>query len=77
MELFGIVLNCLELLKSYKWMDWMDGLDGLDPAEKPSPLRATAVLKRRTTLSACVASAIVLTGNPGRQMSASTINTMV
>ena len=23
----------------------MDGLDGLDPAEKPSPLRAPAVLK--------------------------------
>ena len=26
LELFGIVLNCLELLKSYKWT----GLDGLD-----------------------------------------------
>ena len=27
MELFGIVLNCLELLKSYKWMDGRIGLD--------------------------------------------------
>ena len=27
------------------------------------------ILKKRMTLSACVASAIVLTGNPGRQMS--------
>ena len=40
MELFGIVLNCLELLKSYKWIGWT----GLDSAEKPSPLRAPAVL---------------------------------
>ena len=30
MELFGIVLNCLELLRSYKWVDWIGwtGLDG-------------------------------------------------
>ena len=44
LELFGIVLNCLELLKSYKWTGWT-GLDWMDPAEKPSPLRAPAVLK--------------------------------
>ena len=45
LELFGIVLNCLELLKSYKWVDWTDWTDWTGPAEKPSPLKAPAVLK--------------------------------
>ena len=46
LKLFGIVLNCLKLLKSYKWMDWigLDWMDWMDPVEKPSPLRAPAVL---------------------------------
>ena len=48
MELFGIVLNCLELLKSYKWTGWMDGwMDWILLAEKPSPLRAPAVLTKK------------------------------